>query len=150
MRNLRVTTLVAGALVAGLVLGGLGIASATTSGSMNQGKNQSHDRAVDPTSTVTPPSVDVVKPSVPSIIPTPTVPSVDTTRPPMPPNAQGHAYGRVISHPHTGLHRGQVMSANAGTHKAHKAQHVSHKSAMGVKNSTKHASKNTGGSMMGR
>jgi len=66
----------------------------------------------------------------------------------MPPNAQGHAYGRVISHPHMGLHRGQMMSASKAAARKAKPQHASKKNAHATKNSTKHTGRNMSGSMM--
>jgi hypothetical protein len=162
MKNLRVTAMVAGALVGGLVLGGVGIATAATHGMTPTAGRMGYSSvdttpvvtppsgdatpvatppAVDTTPAMTPPSGDTTQPMTPpSDDSTPTMmpPSGDTTpsmspagpqRPPMPVQAHGHAYGRTVSHPHSGLHRGRGHAV--ATHASHAASHA-------------------GGSMMGR
>ena len=101
MRNLKMTALVAGALVGGLVLGGVGIAAAQMRGTNDPAAPRVTYGTVDTTQPVTPPSTDTTQPVTPSVDPT------DTVRPPMPSQARGHAYGRTITHMHSGLHRGQ-------------------------------------------
>src|ERR1035437_4885702 len=125
MRKLRMSAIVAGVLVGGLVLGGIGIATAMTRTGMPGSPEARY--ATDDTSTITPPSGDTTDPAPPSDVtrppvtppspvtsppgtppwfdPTSSVPTTCTPRP-MPPHARGHAYGPVISHPHSGLHRG--------------------------------------------
>lgn len=141
MRNLRVTAMVAGALVSGLVLGGIGIGVAVAATSAAGSPTAVHSRlgALDTTEVVTPPSdgttvtppsdgTTVTPPSdgttvtPPSDGTTPSVPATCTPRPPMPPQARGHAYGRMIPHPHQGLHRG--MRGHSATAPGQVAKHA--------------------------
>jgi hypothetical protein len=98
----------------------------------------------DTTQPVTPPSGDTTQPALP--------PTGDTTptvcpapRPPMPPQAHGHAYGRVISHPHHGLHRGQGHMATASGTKGSRHMGSGNRPANGSGSGSR-----TPGSMMGR
>jgi len=136
MRNLRVTAMVAGALVSGLVLGGIGIATAATSGAKTPATIKTSYGVTDATSTITPPSGD----TTPSVTPT------GTTRPPMPPQAKGHAYGRVISHPHCGLHFGWASTSLAPMHGAQRKGGM----RRSVTGTSHRNSSHKGGSMMGR
>ena len=45
----------------------------------------------------------------------------------MPSQSNGHAYGRVMAHPHCGLHLGAAHAARAATHGARSMGAVSHK-----------------------
>lgn len=157
MRNVKTTAMVAGALVAGLVLGGVGIASAsmgagssamgrtwyataeTTPTAPISGDTTAPVPSTDTTQPATPPSGDTTQPATPTAgDTTASVPPTCTPRVPMPPKAKGHAYGRMMSHPHSGLHMGQ---------KRHAAMHAAGKPAAAGTTNTVAAER---GSMMGR
>lgn len=156
MRNVKTTVMVAGALAAGLVLGGVGIASAsmgagpstmvqtryaaaeTTPAAPISGDTTASVPSTDTTQPVTPPSGDTTQPATPPTgDTTASVTPTCTPRPLMPPKAKGHAYGRMMSHPHSGLHMGQRHAAK------HAAKHATASRAVS-------ASTRRHGSMMGR
>lgn len=157
MRNLKVTAMVASALVGGLVLGSIGIAAATTLGQATPGTNPAPYGSMETTTPVTPPSTDttdvVTPPSTdttiivtpPSTDTTESVSTTDTPRPPMPAQAKGHAYGRMIVHMHSGLHRGWTVKPSA----MHKTRHMgmtNRSTTAAVRTEANHMS----GSMMNR
>ena len=161
MRNLKVTAMVAGALVGGLVLGGVGIATATSIGQATPGTTPARYVSAETTSPVTPPSGDttvVVTPPSGDTTPVVTPGSGDTTesasptctpRPPMPTQAKGHAYGRMVAHPNNGLHLGWRHMTSAKQMVKHTRRHMSVTKSSAGRNS--HGdSGHMGGSMMGR
>jgi hypothetical protein len=137
VKRFKIAALLAGVLVGGLVLGGIGVASATMGAGM-PGTPGTHQGSMLTTPPVDPSDGTTMTPGTPwsgdtTMTPgthgsdgatmTPSTPwSEDTTMTPgthgsdgatmtpdptMPPQAMGPAYGRTIPHPHTGLHRGK-------------------------------------------
>ena len=160
MKNLKVTALVAVGLVGGLVLGSIGIAAATTLGQATPGTTPAAYGSAEATTPVTPPSTDttlvVTPPSTdttvvvtpPSTDPTGSVTTTGSPRPGMPSQAKGHAYGRMMSHPNSGLHRGWMKKSAAAMHTtmdpANCASMVNRPAASATRNGSRHAR----GSMM--
>jgi hypothetical protein len=146
MRNLRVTTLVAGALVGGLLLGGIGIATAATRGSETPAI-QTRRGAVYATSSTALQSGDTTQPATPPTgDTTPSVSPTRTPRPPMPPQSNGHAYGRMMAHPHRGLHLGRVGVSHVGPMRGAQRRNATSPWATGISRGN---SGHMGGSMMG-
>lgn len=126
MKRSKIAALLAGVLVGGLVLGGIGVASASMGAGMPVTPG-THQGSMLTTPPVDPSSGDAtMTPGTPWSGDTTMTPgthgSGDTTMTPgthgsdgatmtpdptMPPQAMGLAYGRTIPHPHTGLHRGR-------------------------------------------
>ena len=161
MRNLKATAMVAGAIVGGLVLGGVGIATATTIGQATPGTTPAIYASAETTPPMTPPSGDatvVVTPpsdaTTPVVTPgsggaTGSVTPTHTPRPAMPGQSRGHAYGRMMSHPNSGLHLGW-NHVNSTKHMAkHATRHMSVTTISSKRNSTGNSG-HMGGSMMGR
>ena len=151
MRNMRMTAMLASGLVAGLVLGGIGIAAAQTSALQTPATARTHQGGMDATSSISPRSSETTEPETPSGDATPSVPAIGTVRSPMPLQSNGHAYGRMISHPNSGLHRGMSLGQARGS----SAAHMNQGRHMGTTNSLASQvsggnSGHMGGSMMGR
>ena len=113
MKRFKIAALLAGVLVGGLVLGGIGVASATMGAGM-PGTPGTHQGSMLTTPPVDPSDGTTMTPGTPWSGDTTMTPGTHgsdgatmTPDPTMPPQAMGPAYGRTIPHPHTGLHRGK-------------------------------------------